>query len=168
MSSCYEIFAICPLKGNTCLLIKWLEIALLIHRALLLSSNFSISEARQKALFWTTSINSSMQFLYFNLNLYVVHKWFFEQIASEFCDLRVIPVEKEIPLSNAFHPLQTFQLGSCTKSVQINLIYHQCVQLPMKGRKVKMQVFRPIVPGAIHLDFLVRSCCIWIACHKGC
>ena len=87
-------FAICPLKGNICLLIKWLEITLLIHKALLLTSNFSISEARQKALFWTTSKNSSMQFLYFNLNLYVVHKLSFEQIASEFCDLRVIPVEK--------------------------------------------------------------------------
>ena len=28
-------------------------------------------------------------------------------------------------MSNAFHPLQTFQLGSCTKSVQINLVHHQ-------------------------------------------
>ena len=54
---------------------------------------------------------------------------------------------REIPLSNAFHPLQTFQLGSCTKSVQINFIHHQCVQLPTKGRKVKMQVFPSNCPG---------------------
>ena len=145
-------FAICPLKGNICLLIKWLEIALLIRKALLLTPNSSTTKS--------ILLNNKHKFIY-AISLF---RFEFVIVLCTNCEWVLWPPGyprwksfREIPLSNAFHPLQTFQLGSCTKSVQINLIHHQCVQLPMKGRKVKMRVFPSNCPGGNSS---------WLSCQK--